>query len=80
MGIIQARLPRRSLSVDRLIKLAFRNIREVHVFEWRAFVSKLTSPQAVFIYEPDPALARMALGTCDLATLLRVADSLRRQP
>ena len=40
-------------------------------FEWAAFAAKLTNPQAVFVYEPDPAFVRMALDTCDLSTQLR---------
>ena len=40
-------------------------------FEWLAFAAKIAGPQAVFVYEPDPALARMALDTCDLSAQLR---------
>ncbi len=40
-------------------------------YEWAAFAAKLTNPQAVFIYEPDPAFARMALDSCDLSAVLR---------
>ncbi|MGN6369108.1 MAG: hypothetical protein ACTHN5_12675 [Phycisphaerae bacterium] len=39
-------------------------------FEWAAFAAKLAGAQAVFVYEPDPALLRMALDTCDLSPLL----------
>ncbi|HUO08745.1 MAG TPA: hypothetical protein VM008_10625 [Phycisphaerae bacterium] len=40
-------------------------------YEWRAFAGKLGSAQAVFVYEPEAGLVRMALEICDLAEFLR---------
>ncbi len=34
--------------------------------EWAAFLQRLGRAQALFVYEPDPAVLRMALDVCDL--------------
>src|SRR5205085_1882387 len=39
--------------------------------EWAAFAARLGRPQMLYIYEPEPALLRMALDICDLSTPLQ---------
>ena len=39
-------------------------------FEWAAFAGKLGVAQALFVYESDAALARMALSVCDRSGIL----------
>src|SRR5438045_457684 len=39
-------------------------------YEWAAFAARLPRAQMVYVYEPDPALLRMALTICDLSDLL----------
>jgi len=39
-------------------------------FEWAAFARKLGRHQAIFVWEPDAGMARLALEVCDLSRLL----------
>jgi hypothetical protein len=39
-------------------------------FEWQNFARRLSGSQAVFVYEPDPGVLRMALEVCDLTAEL----------